>query len=74
MKYTTTNIGILIRQTRKAQGLTQQDLALTCGTGIRFIIDLEKGKPSCEFAKVLKIIQMLGIRIQFSLPPMDARL
>ena len=68
MKHSTTSIGSLIRETRKLQGLTQSDLALVCGTGKRFIVDLEKGKPTCEFAKVLKALQMLGIQIEL-IPP-----
>ena len=69
MKHTTNSIGSLIRETRKSQGLTQSDLALVCGTGKRFIVDLEKGKPTCEFAKALKAIQMLGIDMQLIPPP-----
>ncbi len=68
MKLTTQKIGLLIRKTRKDQGLTQQDLALACGTGLRFIIDLEKGKPSCEFAKALHVIQTLGIHVTLTTP------
>jgi len=68
MKYTTESIGALVRKTRKEQGLTQQNLALVCGTGLRFIVDLEKGKPTCEFAKVLHVIQTLGIIIQLTPP------
>ena len=71
MKYTTTSIGALIRKNRKALGLTQRDLALSCGTGHRFIVDLEKGKPSCEFAKVLNVIQTLGIEIQLRPPNLE---
>ena len=44
MQSTTEHIGDLIRETRKSLGLTQKDLALTSGTGLRFIIELEKGK------------------------------
>jgi len=71
MMHTTESIGAHIRETRKAQGLTQQDLALTCGTGQRFIVDVEKGKPSCEFAKVLTVLQTLGISIQFTAPSIE---
>jgi HTH-type transcriptional regulator/antitoxin HipB len=71
MKHTTESIGALIRQTRKAQKLTQAQLALVCGTGTRFIIELEKGKPTCEFAKVLKVIQMLGITIKLTPPILE---
>ena len=68
MKQTTESVGNLIRQTRKELNLTQKDLALSSGTGQRFIVDLEKGKPSCEFEKVLNVIQTLGISIQLSPP------
>lgn len=60
---TTQSIGVLIRKTRKHLGVTQKELALTSGTGIRFIIDLEKGKPTCQIEKVLKVLHTLAIRV-----------
>jgi len=42
MKYSPEQIGELVKNTRKGMGVTQKDLALTSGTGLRFIIDLEK--------------------------------
>jgi HTH-type transcriptional regulator/antitoxin HipB len=66
--YTTAQIGKLIRDTRKSIGVTQKDLALTSGTGIRFIIDLENGKETCEIGKALSILNTLGIKITF-VPP-----
>lgn len=74
MKYTSENIGSLIRKTRKSQKLTQQDLALTSGTGVRFIIDLEKGKPTCELSKTLNVIQTLGIDICLTPPDLGGDL
>jgi HTH-type transcriptional regulator / antitoxin HipB len=53
MRYTTAQVGELIRDTRKRLGVTQKDLALTSGTGLRFIVDLEKGKETCELGKAL---------------------
>lgn len=70
MKHTTESIGSLIQKMRKKQGLTQQNLALVSGTGVRFIIELERGKPSCSFSKVLNVLQTLGIEIYFTLPLM----
>ena len=70
MPYTTQQIGQLIRDTRKAQGVTQKNLALTSGTGLRFIIDLEKGKETCEIGKVLTILQTLGIKFTLAPPPL----
>ena len=68
MTYTTAQIGKLIRDTRKNIGVTQKDLALTSGTGIRFIIDLENGKETCEIGKALSILNTLGIKITLSPP------
>ena len=63
MKYTPEDIGKLIRDTRKNLGVTQRDLALTSGTGSRFIIELEHGKPTCQIGKVLTVLHTLGISI-----------
>lgn len=50
-------------------GVTQRALAMTSGTGLRFIIELEKGKPTCQFGKVLTVINTLGIAMELTLPP-----
>lgn len=54
-------IGILIRDTRKAQGISQEQLAGVAGTGVRFISDLENGKERIQLAKVLKVLEALGL-------------
>ncbi|MAF32261.1 MAG: transcriptional regulator [Magnetococcales bacterium] len=51
----------LVRETRKAQGLTQDDLAGLSGTGTRFVSDLEKGKETAQIGKVLLILGALGL-------------
>ena len=68
MKYTAQLIGEVVIKTRKSMGVTQKDLALTSGTGLRFIIELERGKPTCELEKVLTVLQTLGIRIELTPP------
>ena len=68
MKYTAQLIGEVVKKTRKSMGVTQKDLALTSGTGLRFIIELERGKPTCELEKVLTALQTLGIRIELTPP------
>ncbi len=57
------DLGQLIRRVRKAQGFTQQELADGSGVGITFISNLERGKGSSEFDKVVRVAQMLGIDI-----------
>ena len=68
MKYTPKIVGELIKNTRKGIGVTQKDLAMTSGTGLRFIIEMEKGKPTCQLGKALTVLQTLGIRIEL-VPP-----
>jgi y4mF family transcriptional regulator len=58
-----TAFGVLIRKVRKAQRLTQSELAGASGVGLRFVVDLEKGKPTCELEKALRVAAMLGIRL-----------
>lgn len=54
----------IIVKTRKAQGLTQKDVAFACNVGIRYIVDLENGKETCEIGKALKIVNLLGIKLE----------
>jgi len=68
IRYTTKQIGELIRKTRKNLGVTQENLALTSGTGLRFIIDLEHGKPTCQLEKTLTVLHTLGIGIELNPP------
>ncbi len=59
-------LGALIREVRKKLGVTQKDLAMSAGTGLRFIVDLEKGKPTCETGKTLQVLSALGLGITIS--------
>ena len=68
MKYTVQEIGQIVRESRKRLRVTQKDLALTSGTGLRFVIDLEKGKETCQIGKVLTVLHTLGIKIALTLP------
>ena len=70
IKYTAKEIGEIVRRTRKSLGVTQKNLALTSGTGLRFIIELEHGKPTCELQKTLTVLQTLGVRLELH-PPTD---
>ena len=73
LRFTPKQIGKLIRQTRKDLGVTQRDLALTSGTGIRFVIDLEKGKETCAIGKALTLLNTLGIRVTLTPPTTPAK-
>lgn len=58
------DFGVLLRQRRKALGYTQAKVADLCGTGGRFISDLENGKETIEMGKALMIASTLGIDLQ----------
>ncbi len=64
-------LGAAIRSRRRQLKVTQKDLAMTCGTGLRFIIDLEKGKPTCQIGKILQVLQALGLKLQIAVPALD---
>jgi y4mF family transcriptional regulator len=73
VKYTPKDLGKIVRETRKKLGVTQKDLALTSGTGLRFVIDLEKGKETCQIGKALTILYTLGIRLALTPPASPAK-
>ena len=59
----TEGLGRVVREARKAQKLSQDDLAGMAGTGRRFIVDLEKGKETVQFGKVLRVLATLGVSV-----------
>lgn len=66
---TTEQLGDALRAARKQLGLTQPQLALAAGVGVRFIVDLEAGKATVRLENVLRVIDALGGALQlFDLP------
>ncbi len=61
---TTKQLGIALRAARKELGLTQPQLALAAGVGVRFIVDLEAGKATVRLENVLRVIDALGGTLQ----------
>ena len=59
-----TSLGQAVRRARKQLKLTQPQLALTAGVGVRFIVELEAGKPTVRFESVLRVLHALGGELQ----------
>ncbi|WP_127807194.1 helix-turn-helix transcriptional regulator [Hydrogenophaga sp. NH-16] len=59
-----TSLGQAVRRARKQLQLTQPQLALTAGVGVRFIVELEAGKPTVRFESVLRVLHALGGELQ----------
>ncbi|MDA0577076.1 MAG: helix-turn-helix transcriptional regulator [Verrucomicrobia bacterium] len=65
-------IGKTVRFHRKSAGLTQLDLASMAGVGKATVFDIEKGKASVQFDKLLKILAVLNITLEPTSPLMSA--
>ena len=56
-------IAFAVRQRRKLLGITQQRLAEMAGCGLVFVYNLEHGKPSLRFDKLLDVLSVLGLEL-----------
>ena len=61
--HTTADLGKIVQAARKAQELSQDDLAGLTGTGRRFISELESGKETAQLGKTLNVLKSLGISL-----------
>lgn len=59
---------MLVRAVRKSQSLRQDDLAGSAGVGHVFVRDAERGKDTIEFGRFLRLLDELGIRVEFDVP------
>jgi y4mF family transcriptional regulator len=57
------DLGAAVRRARRARGLRQEDVALAAGTGLRFVGELERGKPTVQLAPTLRVLHALGISL-----------
>jgi y4mF family transcriptional regulator len=55
-----------VRTARKSLQLTQPELALAAQVGVRFIVDLEAGKPTVRLESVMRVLEALGATLQLS--------
>lgn len=62
------NLGKLIKEHRKAAGLTQLQLADLAGIGKTTVFDIEKNKTSVRWDSVSAVLNILNIDIQFISP------
>lgn len=55
-----TKLAQYVKAKRKEFGLTQVDLSLKSGVGLRFVRDLEQGKTTLRLDKVNQVLAMFG--------------
>lgn len=56
-------LSVFIKLKRKEYGLTQIDLSEKSGVGLRFIRELEQGKPSLRLDKVNQVLNLFGAEV-----------
>jgi y4mF family transcriptional regulator len=49
-----------IKRQRKLHGLNQAELARRAGVGLRFVRELEQGKPTLRMDKVNQVLHLFG--------------
>jgi HTH-type transcriptional regulator/antitoxin HipB len=57
------DVGALIRDRRRARGLSQQALADAIGVSRLWVGQVERGRPRAELGLVLKALGALGVRL-----------
>ena len=63
------NISATVKALRKKYKLTQEDLALKSGVGLRFVRDLEQGKATLRLDKVNQLLDLFNYEMAPALKP-----
>lgn len=68
----TADLGHVVRATRKAQGLRLDDAAAFAAVGPVFAGDVERGKPTVQLGRVLRLLEQLGLKVIIDAPDATA--
>ena len=58
------DIGRIVREKRKSDGLTLEEAAAVCGVSYAFLSALENGKETARLDKILQVFGSLGIELE----------
>ena len=61
-------LGQAAKAQRQRLGMTQAEVALVAGVGVRFIGELEAGKPTLQLERAVQVVGALGFQLQLVLP------
>ena len=56
----TTTLSATVKSLRKQYGLTQEELSLKSGVGLRFVRELEQGKATLRLDKVNQLLDLFN--------------
>ena len=57
------NISFFVKERRKQLRLTQPELAMRAGVGLRFVRELEQGKKTLRLDKVNQVLALFGAEV-----------
>ncbi len=57
-------LSLKVKELRRGAGLTQAQTARRTGVGLRFVRDLEQGKPSVRMDKVNQVLTLFGYHVE----------
>lgn len=58
-----TPLGQFIKEKRKQARMNQEDLSFAAGVGLRFVRELEQGKPTLKMDKVNQVLHLFGYEL-----------
>ena len=59
-----TTLATYVKAKRKEFGLTQEDVSMKSGVGLRFVRELEQGKPTLRMDKVNQVLSLFGASLE----------
>lgn len=62
------DLGKAVRKQRKLDGLTLAEAAGLTNVGVRFLSELENGKPTVRLDKLLRVLNALGLQLHITSP------
>lgn len=57
------SFGAALREARRARALRLEDVAFGAGVGLRFVSELERGKPTARIGEALRVAASLGLSV-----------
>ena len=57
------NLNQFVKVKRKSSRLTQEELSNKAGVGLRFVRELERGKPTLKLDKVNQVLKLFGYEL-----------
>lgn len=67
------NISATVKTLRKQYGMTQEDLSLKSGLGLRFVRDLEQGKQTLRLDKVNQLLDFFNYEMSANPKPGNSK-